>query len=80
MSENRVWVSRWVKLRAGVGLEVERGRHRKIENKKIERWKRTCKLCDCGQVEVFWMSVGGGRVRGKRCGRRWLGLIRVYVE
>ena len=52
VSENRVWVSRQVKLRAGVaGLEVERGRHRRIENKKIERWKRTGKLCDCGKVE-----------------------------
>jgi hypothetical protein len=52
LSESRVWVSRWVKLRAGVeGLEVERGRHRRIDNKRMERWERICKLCDCGNVE-----------------------------
>ena len=47
LREDRVWVRRWVKLRAGVeDLEVERGRARGIE-----REARTCKFCCAGVVE-----------------------------
>jgi hypothetical protein len=47
LSESRTWVSRWVKLRAGVeGLQVERGRHRRVA-----RRERICQMCDSGEVE-----------------------------
>ena len=46
LREDRVWVRRWVKLRAGVEeLEVERGRARGIV-----REARTCKFYCAGAV------------------------------
>lgn len=44
LGEDRVWVRRWVKLRAGVeDLEVERGRRRRIPRK-----ERVCTFCRQG--------------------------------
>ena len=47
LREDRVWVRRWVRLRAGVEeLEVEQGR-----SKGLGRRERICKFCDSGEVE-----------------------------
>jgi uncharacterized protein YhaN len=47
LREDRVWVRRWVRLRAGVEeIEIERGRC-----KGLSRGKRICKFCDSGEVE-----------------------------
>jgi hypothetical protein len=47
LREDRVFVRRWVRLRAGVEeLEVEQGR-----SKGLSRGERICKFCDSGEVE-----------------------------
>jgi hypothetical protein len=44
---DRVWVRRWVRMRAGVArLEEEMGRHRGVRS-----WNRVCRWCESGSVE-----------------------------
>ena len=47
MDMHRVWVGRWVRMRAGVArIEIEPGRYRRVW-----RGDRVCKWCKRGEVE-----------------------------
>jgi hypothetical protein len=86
LQENRLWVGRWVNLRAGVvKLEVEKGRW-----EAVARIHRVCKMCGMGEVEdvehvmdrcprwdaerkEIWREVGEVEETFEKQAREWSG-------
>ena len=66
LSNHRAWVSRWVRLRAGVGvIEAHRGRF-----SRTARCHRVCRFCSDGVEDLFHLLDGCSRWRDHRS-RLW---------